>query len=56
MNIRVTVITQDVETEVTMSNPTKVLRLYSGLSQVEVGQVRLGLLGTKLDEFLHLFY
>ena len=28
MNIRVTVITQDVETEVTMSNPTKVQFLF----------------------------
>ena len=42
MNIRVIVLIPDVETEVTMSNPTKVLSLYSGLSQVEVGQARLG--------------
>ena len=42
MNIRVIVLIPDVETEVTMSNPTKVLSLYSELSQVEVGQARLG--------------
>ena len=38
MNTRVIVTTQDVETEVTMSNTIEVLSLFSGLGQV--GQVR----------------